>query len=75
MSSAGVLTRSRTIITAAASGIGAAGCEVFAEEGATVAAVDIDEARLAEVVGRVTKAGGKAKGFVADLSKIGRAHV
>ena len=58
------------IITAAASGMGAAGCEVFAEEGATVAAVDIDEGRLAEVVGRVTKAGGKAKGFVADLSTV-----
>jgi NAD(P)-dependent dehydrogenase (short-subunit alcohol dehydrogenase family) len=58
------------VITAAASGMGAAGCEVFAQEGATVAAVDIDEGRLAEVVGAVERAGGKAKGFVADLSTV-----
>jgi NAD(P)-dependent dehydrogenase (short-subunit alcohol dehydrogenase family) len=58
------------VITAAASGMGAAGCEVFAREGATVAAVDIDKQRLDEVVNLVEKTGGKAKGFVADLSTV-----
>jgi NAD(P)-dependent dehydrogenase (short-subunit alcohol dehydrogenase family) len=58
------------VITAAASGMGAAGCEIFAREGATVAAVDIDKDRLDEVVSRVEKAGGTAKGFVADLSTV-----
>ena len=58
------------VITAAASGMGAAGCEIFAREGATIAAVDIDKARLDEVVRRVEQAGGKAKGFVADLSTV-----
>ncbi len=55
------------IITAAASGMGRAGCELFAREGATVFAVDIDEARLNEVVGAVEAAGGKAFGMVANL--------
>ena len=55
------------LITAAASGMGRAGCEVFAREGATVFAVDIDEARLKEVVGAVEAAGGKAFGLVANL--------
>ncbi len=32
------------LITAAASGIGQAGCELFAREGASVCAVDIDAA-------------------------------
>ena len=58
------------VITAAASGMGAAGCETFAREGATIAAVDIDRDKLAAVVNRVEKAGGKAKGFVADLSTV-----
>lgn len=55
------------IITAAASGMGRAGCEVFAREGATVFAVDIDEKRLNEVVDSVKAAGGKIFGRVANL--------
>lgn len=55
------------IITAAASGMGRAGCEVFAREGATVFAIDIDQKRLDEVVAGVEKSGGKAYGMVADL--------
>lgn len=56
------------IITAAASGMGRAGCKLFAENGATIAAVDIDSERLDQVVAEVNAAGGKALGFVADLS-------
>ncbi len=58
------------VITAAASGMGRAGCELFAREGATIAAVDIDQKRLDEVVNAVNAAGGKAKGFCADLLKV-----
>lgn len=38
------------LITAAASGIGRAGCELFAREGARVVAVDVDAVRLDDVV-------------------------
>jgi NAD(P)-dependent dehydrogenase (short-subunit alcohol dehydrogenase family) len=58
------------VITAAASGMGAAGCDVFAREGATIAAVDIDERRLADVVATVQSTGARARGFVADLSTV-----
>lgn len=57
----------RVVITAAASGMGRAGCEIFAQEGATVFAVDIDETRLNEVVEAIKKTGAEAYGQVADL--------
>lgn len=55
------------VVTAAASGMGRAGCRLFAEQGATVAAVDIDAERLRAVVAEVEAAGGRAHGIVADL--------
>ncbi|WP_218510358.1 SDR family NAD(P)-dependent oxidoreductase [Variovorax sp. dw_308] len=58
----------RTIITAAASGMGKAGCELFAQHGARIAAIDRDEAALASVVAAIEASGGHARGFVADLS-------
>ena len=61
------LKQKRAVITAAASGMGRAGCEVFAREGATVFAIDIDQARLDEVVASVKASGGQAYGLVADL--------
>lgn len=57
------------IVTAGASGMGAAGCRLFAENGATVAVVDINAERTQAVVDDITAAGGKARGFLADLSK------
>ena len=48
------------VITGAASGIGRAGCELFAREGARIAAIDIDQKRLDEVVSSVRAAGKKA---------------
>lgn len=57
------------IVTAAASGMGRAGCRLFAQ-GATVAVVDIDEGRTQAVVDEIVSAGGKAKGFLANLSKV-----
>jgi len=55
------LQNKRAIITAAASGMGKAGVERFAKEGATVVAVDIDKAKLDEVVNAVKAAGGAAR--------------
>ena len=61
------LTNKLALITAAASGMGAAGVELFTREGATVFAVDMNEKNLNDVIGKVEKAGGKAYGMVADL--------
>lgn len=61
------LKNKRAIITAAASGMGRAGCEIFAREGATVFAIDIDQERLNEVVSSIKAAGGQAYGLVANL--------
>jgi len=68
------LQNKRAIITAAASGMGKAGVERFAKEGATVVAVDIDKAKLDEVVNAVKAAGGAASGIVADLLDAGVCH-
>lgn len=61
------LKNKRVIITAAASGMGRAGCELFAREGASVVAVDIDAARVQEVARNITAAGGQCTALVADL--------
>lgn len=61
------LAKKRAIVTAAASGMGQAGCEVFAREGATVVAIDIDAQRLQAVVDGIRAKGGQAHGIVADL--------
>ena len=61
------LAKKKAIVTAAASGMGQAGCEAFAREGATVVAIDIDAQRLKTVVDQINAKGGKAHGIVADL--------
>jgi NAD(P)-dependent dehydrogenase (short-subunit alcohol dehydrogenase family) len=62
------------VITAAASGMGRAGVELFAREGATVAAVDINAAALKAVVSDVNakegNKGGKVIPIVSDLSTV-----
>src|SRR4051794_10707965 len=57
------------VVTAGASGMGRAGCELFAREGAKVAVVDINEKGVAEVVAAIKAAGGEAHAGIADLSK------
>lgn len=56
------------IITAAASGMGKAGVELFTAEGARVAAIDRDADALATLESELTSQGRQVKGFVADLS-------
>jgi NAD(P)-dependent dehydrogenase (short-subunit alcohol dehydrogenase family) len=58
------------VITAAASGMGRAGVELFAREGATVAAVDINAAALKTVASDANAKGGKVIPIVSDLSTV-----
>lgn len=55
-------------ITGAASGMGEATAKLFADEGAKVAAVDVNREGLERVVGEIEAAGYPAKGWVLDLS-------
>jgi NAD(P)-dependent dehydrogenase (short-subunit alcohol dehydrogenase family) len=57
------------MITAAASGMGRAGTELFAREGARVVAVDVNEAGAAAVADAIRAAGGTATAIAADLTK------
>ena len=57
----------RVIITAAASGMGRAGCELFAREGARVAAIDRDVAGLQDLTKSIEDRGGNVKAISADL--------
>lgn len=61
------LQNKRAVVTAAASGMGQAGAEIFAREGATVVAIDVDGARLRQVVDGIKAAGGKAHAIEIDL--------
>lgn len=56
------------IVSGAAGGIGEAAALLFAREGAKVAAVDLDEARVTPVVARIRAAGGSAIAIGADVS-------
>lgn len=56
------------IITGAASGIGAAAAELFAQEGAKVALVDKNEELLVETAQRIRAAGGVVDTYVRDVT-------
>lgn len=57
------------LITGAGSGIGRATAILFAQEGAKVAVVDMDEDGASGAVAQITKAEGQAFAFKADVSK------
>ena len=55
------------IVTGAASGMGAATAKLFADEGARVAALDVNAEPLAAVTDEITTAGGEVRGWTCDL--------
>ena len=58
-----------TVITAAASGMGRAGVELFLRDGARVAAIDIDASALAQLAAEMKSKGGAIETVQADLSR------
>lgn len=58
----------RVLITAAASGMGKAGCELFTLEGARVAAFDVNQAALAELESALRAEGRDIRTFAVDLT-------
>ena len=56
------------LITGAGGGIGQEAALLFGAEGASVVAVDLDEATASETAARVTAAGGRCVAFGADVS-------
>jgi len=60
------------IVTGAASGMGRATAHLFADEGARVAAVDLEPDGIARVAREITDAGGEALGIAADLADAAR---
>ena len=65
----GRLIEKRALVTGGASGIGRATAELFAQEGAWVALLDIDGQQGGEVVGGILDNGGKAIFISADVSR------
>jgi len=59
------------IVTGAASGMGRATAALFADEGAKVAALDINAEPLAAVVGEIADAGYPVEGWTLDVADLG----
>ena len=60
------------IVTGGASGLGEATVEALAQEGVSVAVVDLDEASATRVAGRMKETGAEALGLGADVSDAGQ---
>ncbi|MFD1647174.1 SDR family NAD(P)-dependent oxidoreductase [Haloarchaeobius litoreus] len=56
------------VVTGAGAGMGRATAELFAERGASVVVVDLDEERATETADRIVADGGEAEPVVADVS-------
>lgn len=63
-----ILKDQTAIVTGGGQGIGRAICGIFAEEGASVVVVDIDEAGAGETAGQLNREGRAAKAVRADVS-------
>lgn len=57
------------LITGAAGGIGGEAAQLFAQEGASIAVVDLDEPGASATASRIQEAGGNAVAIRADVSK------
>jgi NAD(P)-dependent dehydrogenase (short-subunit alcohol dehydrogenase family) len=68
------LAGKRVLITAGASGMGRAGAELFAQNGASVCIVDYNEGAAAEVVDGIRRSGGQAFSLKADLTDMERSR-
>lgn len=66
----------RALVTGAASGMGRATAQLFADEGARVAVVDIQQDAVDAVAGEIVAAHGAdaAVGLVADIGSVGACH-
>ncbi len=64
----GKLTGKTAIVTGAASGMGKAIAQLYAQEGANVVLADLKQNEIDEVVNAITKSGGKAIGSVCNVS-------
>ena len=63
-----ILKDQTAVVTGGGQGIGRAICGIFAEEGASVVVVDIDEAGAGETAGQLNREGRAAKAVRADVS-------
>ena len=57
------------VITGGGSGMGKISCTLFAQEGASVCVVDINEKTAQATANEIIAAGGKAKAYAIDITK------